>query len=191
MGWFTREELLDMGMRHVGRDVRVSTGTRLYRPENMAIGDFSRIDDGAMLTAGPSGSIAIGSYVYVGPCCIVESPQDATFGDFSTLAARVTIYGASDNYGGEFLTNPTVPPELRDEITTPIHVGRHAILGTGSVVLPGGHIGEGTAVGAMSLVNRPLGSFGVYVGIPVRKIRERSREFLDLEPPLGTGPDVV
>jgi len=181
MGWHTADDLRSMGFRSVGTDVRVSTGAQIYRPENISLGDRCRVDDGVMLTPGPDGSITLGAHVYIGGHCIIESPEDATFGDFSTLAARVTVYGASDNYGGDFLTNPTVPPHLRDEQTAPIRVGRHAIIGTHSVLLPGGHVGEGCAVGAMSLVNRPLDDFGVYVGVPARKVRERSRRVLELE----------
>lgn len=181
MAWRTRDELLDLGFRHIGEGVRVSTGATFYRPENMSIGDHSRIDDQAMLTAGPEGSIDIGHHVYIGPACIIESPLRATFGDFSTLAGRVTIYGASDDYLGSTLTNPTVPPELRGLQNSPIRIGRHAIVGAHSVVLPGGDVGEGVAVGAMSLVNRPLDPFGVYVGTPVRRLRDRSRHVLELE----------
>jgi acetyltransferase-like isoleucine patch superfamily enzyme len=134
-----------------------------------------------MLTPGPGGAIHLGRYVYLGPYCIVESPETAFFGDFSTLAARVTVYGASDDYSGGHLTNPTVPPEHRKVQSTPIHVGRHSIVGTHSVVLPGASIAEGCAVGAMTLVDRPLDAFGVYVGTPARRIRDRSRQFLERE----------
>jgi acetyltransferase-like isoleucine patch superfamily enzyme len=181
MGWHTDDELRALGIRSLGKGVRVSTDAKLYRPELISIGDFSRIDDGSMLTPGPDGSITLGRNVYIGPCCIIESPEDATFGDFSTLAARVTIYGATDNYLGDYLTNPTVPADRRGLTTSPVKVGRHAIIGTHSVVLPGAHIGEGAAVGAMTLVNRSLEAFGVYVGTPARRIRDRSRRVLDLE----------
>ena len=185
MGWYTTDELYDLGLKSVGKKVLVSTGATFYRPERISIGDYSRIDDSTTLTAGPNGSIAIGSYVYLGPYVMVESPLAATFGDFSTLAARVTVYGASDNYLGESLTNPTVPPEYRELTNEAIHIGRHAIIGTHSVVLPGAHVGDGCAVGAMTLVNRTLEPFGVYVGAPARRIRERSRRILELESELA------
>jgi acetyltransferase-like isoleucine patch superfamily enzyme len=173
--------LLDLGFEHVGQDVRVSTGAIIYRPENIRLSDFSRIDDQVMLTPGPDGNIDVGRHVYIGPACIIESPEETTLGDFATLAGRVTVYGATDDYLGAKLTNPTVPAHLRGLTKASIHIGRHAIVGTNSVILPGAVLPEGCAVGALSLVNSPLEPFAVYVGIPVRKIMERSREVLDLE----------
>jgi acetyltransferase-like isoleucine patch superfamily enzyme len=180
-GWRTHESLVEMGFRHVGRDVLVSTGAVIYRPENVSIGDHSRIDDQAMLTPGPNGFIDIGKHVYIGPACIIESPETTTLGDFATLAGRVTIYGATDDYLGSTLTNPTVPARLRGESTSSIEIGRHAIVGTHSVLLPGAHLADGVAVGAMSLVDKPLDAFGIYVGVPAKRIRDRSDKVLELE----------
>ena len=50
------------------------------------------------------------------------------------------------------------------------------IIGTNTVLLPGTRIGEGTVVGAGSLVNRDLAPWGIYVGSPARRIRERPSE---------------
>jgi len=43
------------------------------------------------------------------------------------------------------------------------------------------HVGEGGAVGAMSLVNKSIEPWTVNVGIPSRKIKERSKNILNLE----------
>jgi galactoside O-acetyltransferase len=61
--------------------------------------------------------------------------------------------------------------------------GRHAIIGAGSIVLPGAHIAEGTAVGAMSLIKRGFqcAPWGVYFGSPARKIASRSKVMLEAE----------
>lgn len=58
---------------------------------------------------------------------------------------------------------------------------KHVIIGSGSVILPSVEIKEGTAVVALSLVNKSLDEWSVYAGIPVRKINERSKKILDLE----------
>jgi galactoside O-acetyltransferase len=55
------------------------------------------------------------------------------------------------------------------------------IIGAGAVVLPKLTIGEGVSVGALSLVNKTLKPWGVYFGMPVKRLRERSREMLVLE----------
>jgi len=45
-------------------------------------------------------------------------------------------------------------------------------------VLPGCTLQQGAAVGALSLVTADLGSWGVYAGIPVRRLKDRKRELL-------------
>jgi galactoside O-acetyltransferase len=65
--------------------------------------------------------------------------------------------------------------------SAPVRLGRHVIVGSGTVILPGVTLHDGVAVGALSLVNRDCAAFGVYAGIPVRPIGTRSRKLLELE----------
>lgn len=181
MAYYTAEELQELGFRSLGKGVLLSREARVYRPESISLGDHTRIDDFVTLTAGPQGFIDIGSYVHIAAYSMIESSVGVVLGDFSGLAARVTVYGASDDYGGDHLTNPCVPLQHRSIHAAIVRLGKHAVVGTGSVLLPGAELGEGVAVGAMSLVNRHLEPFGVYVGIPARRIRERSRHMLRRE----------
>lgn len=79
------------------------------------------------------------------------------------------------------MTNPTVPDEYRNIICGKVVLKRHALVGTGSTILPGVTIEEGTSVGSMSLVNKSLDEWGMYVGVPCKKIRDRSKRILALE----------
>lgn len=63
----------------------------------------------------------------------------------------------------------------------PVLLKKHVLIGTGSTVLPGVTIGEGTSIGAMTLVNKSLDSWGIYIGIPAKKIKDRSQKLLKLE----------
>jgi len=59
---------------------------------------------------------------------------------------------------------------------------KHALLGTGTVVLPNVTIEEGAATGAMTLVNKSLDEWKLYVGIPARFAKARDKEkILQLE----------
>jgi acetyltransferase-like isoleucine patch superfamily enzyme len=40
---------------------------------------------------------------------------------------------------------------------------------------------EGVAIGALSLVNRHLEAWGIYAGIPAKRIKDRKRDLLELE----------
>jgi galactoside O-acetyltransferase len=63
----------------------------------------------------------------------------------------------------------------------PVHLGRHVIVGAGSVVLPGANIAEACAIGALSLVSQPTAPWGIYGGVPARRLKERSRDLLAQE----------
>ncbi len=71
-----------------------------------------------------------------------------------------------------------VPESMSNVTGGKVFVGKHVIIGAGSVVLPELSIGEGTAVGAMSLVKDSLKPWSVYVGTPARRIGERSKNLL-------------
>ena len=63
----------------------------------------------------------------------------------------------------------------------PVSLGRHVIVGSGSVILPGVVVGEGSSVGALSLVTKSLEPWGVFFGAPVRRLKSRSQRLLALE----------
>lgn len=79
------------------------------------------------------------------------------------------------------MTNPTISDEFTHVIDAPVTIGKHAIVGAGSVILPGSILESGVAVGALSLVKGRCKEFGVYFGIPARRISERKRNVLVLE----------
>jgi galactoside O-acetyltransferase len=103
--------------------------------------------------------------------------------DFSGVSHGAKIYSASDDYSGAALTNPTVPREYLNLDVAPVFLGRHAIIGAGSVVLPGAILSEGTAVGAMTLIKHGFktADWSVYFGSPARKIADRAKALLEME----------
>lgn len=158
----------------------ISSEAKIYRPELISFGDHCRVDDFVTLTPGPAGAIEVGSYVHISAYSMIDAPETVTIGDFSGFAARVTIYGCTDNYFGECLTGPCVPEKYRRVRSSPIVIGNYVIVGASSVILPGAYIAEGCAIGAMALVRARLEPWGVYSGIPVRRVLERSRKLVDL-----------
>ena len=79
------------------------------------------------------------------------------------------------------MTNPTVPSEFTGVTRADVLLDKHVIVGSGSVILPGVTLEEGVAIGALSLVHKNCGAFGIYVGNPARRIKERKRDLLGLE----------
>ena len=174
------EVLRDMGFLSVGENVRVSTKASIYGASRISLGANSRIDDFCVLSAG-KGGIYIGRNVHIAVMCSLIGKGRIEVHDFCNLSSRVSIYSSSDDYSGEYMTNPTVPEQYTNVDHRNVVLERHVIIGSGSVILPGVTIGEGTAVGALCLVAKDLEPFGIYAGSPLKKIKARSRRLLELE----------
>ena len=101
--------------------------------------------------------------------------------NFSGLSQGVRIYTRTDDYSGKTLTNPTIPKKFTGIKSGKVTLGKHVIIGSGSVILPSVTIGDGSSVGALSLVNKNLEEWGMYFGSPAIRIKNRSKSLLTLE----------
>ncbi|WP_103919384.1 acyltransferase, partial [Candidatus Venteria ishoeyi] len=138
----------------------------------------SRIDDFCVV----SGIVKIGKYVHITPFCLVAGGDEGiTFEDFSVLAYKVQIFTRSDDYSGETLTNSTIPEKYRNVLKKEVFVGKHSIVGAGSIIMPGVILAEGTSVGAMSLVRKNTIPWSIYLGSPAKKLKDRKKDLLLLE----------
>lgn len=180
MAFLSRLQLKQIGFAEVGEDVLVSDKASFYNPARISIGNHVRIDDFCVLSAG-IGGVRIGSYVHIAVYTSLIGAGQITLSDFSNLSSRVSIYSSNDDYSGKSLTNPTVPDEYKLVSHKPVFLGRHVIVGSGSVILPGATLEEGVAIGALSLVNKNCAAFGIYSGNPARRLKERQRGLLELE----------
>ncbi len=180
MSVYTERELQELGFAWLGENVRVSRKASFYGIGRISIGSHSRIDDFCVLSAGVGG-ISIGHHCHIAIMCSLIGRGRIEIGDLSTLSGRVSVYSSSDDYSGAAMTNPTVPEELTNVDHRPVSIGRHVVVGAGSVVLPGAVIQDGAAVGALSLVKGRLETCGFYAGVPARFVGPREREFLRLE----------
>jgi acetyltransferase-like isoleucine patch superfamily enzyme len=55
----------------------------------------------------------------------------------------------------------------------PINIGNGVVISSGAIVLDGVQIGDGAVIGAGAVLTRPAEPFGIYAGVPARKIGER------------------
>ena len=178
MGFLNQKQLEEMKFKSLGDNVRISDKASIYNAEEMEIGDQSRIDDFCVI----SGKVTIGRNVHIAIFCNVAGGEKGIFlDDFSGLAYGCHVITQSDDYSGKSLTNPTVPDEYKREQKAAVIISRHSIVGTGSLVLPGVVLGEGTSVGALSMITKSTEAWSVYFGAPAKRIKARSKELLDLE----------
>lgn len=179
--YYTEHDLKDFGFKSLGRNVRISSDARVYGAERISIGDDVRIDDFVMLAAG-EGYITIRNGCYIARCCNLTGTFGIEMCDYSSMAANTVIYSASDDYSGEYMTAQAIPKEFTKFVGGKVTLGRHVIVGASSVIVGAADIGEGCSLGAVTVVvNKNLDPWGMYVGNPARRIKERKRGLLELE----------
>lgn len=180
MAMLSREAIERMGFASVGDNVQISDHASFYGAARIALGQNVRVDDFCVLSAG-AGGINIGHHVHIAVYSSLIGAGKITLSDFCNLSARVSVYSSSDDYSGATMTNPTVPSAYTGVTHADVFLGKHVIVGCGSVILPGVTLQEGVAVGALSLISSNCEAFGIYAGNPARRVNERQRHLLELE----------
>jgi len=179
-GFLSREEIQAIGFARVGENVSIDQTARFYDARRISIGSHVRIDAYSVLSAGAEG-IVIGSHVHISVYVFLTGAARIELHDFSGLSARVTVYSSNDDYLGDALTGPTVPVELRNVTDAPVTIGKHVVIGAGSVVLPGVTISEGACVGALSLIKKDIPPYQIVAGRKGSVVGQRRKDFLALE----------
>ncbi len=178
-GYYTSEDLKKLGIKKVGVNVLIAKDATVIGLENISIGNRVRIDSYTNLIV-PTGELVLGSNIHIGSNCYVGATGGVYFKNFSAISQGVRIYSATDDFSGRFLTNSTIPTSFTNLIKGEVVLSEHVVVGSGSTILPSCFLGEGCAVGAMSLVRKNLDPWSIYLGAPARKIGDRSKEVLNL-----------
>jgi len=174
------DAIMQMGFKKAGKNIQVSDKAAFYNAGNISIGDNTRIDDFCVISAG-EGGIEIGRNVHIAVYVSLIGAGKIVVADFAGLSSRTSVYSSNDDYSGKFMTGPTIPKKYRNVKNGDVYIGRHVVVGSGSIILPGIKVEDHSAIGSLSLVNKNCDSFNIYAGIPVRKIAVRSKELIDLE----------
>ena len=155
--------------RGIGTDVTIWPLAKIITPEVISIGNAVIIDDFVLLMGGTA--TRIGSFVHIACHSSIVGGGEFEMEDFSGLSGGVRVYTGNEDYAGGSLTNPTVPAPYRVPQRSFVRIGKHAIIGANSVVLPGITIGEGAVIGANSLVTKDCEPWTIYFGSPAKPLR--------------------
>lgn len=178
MAYLTASELVQKGFKSLGKNVKISDKASIYDAEQIEIGDNSRIDDFCVI----SGRVQIGSFCHIAPMCLVAGGKEGIYlDDFCGLAYGVKVFSQSDDYSGTTMVSPLVPSEYKNETKKRVVLSRQVVVGAGSIIFPGVNIAEGCSIGAMTLVNKSTTAWGIYVGNPAKRVKERKKDLLVLE----------
>lgn len=178
--FYSRERLQEMGFKSLGDNVLISDKSSIYNTKNIELGSNVRIDDFCVISAG-KGGIKIGNNVHIAVYCSLIGEGKIIMKNFSGLSSRVSIYSSTDDYSGEYLTNPTVDKKFTSVISGDVILGKHVIIGAGSIILPNVNIGNYSAVGSLSLINKDVPEFYIVAGVPSKHIKNRDKKILQLE----------
>jgi len=179
-GFYTEGDLQSSGFRRLGKNIQIAKNATLIGLDNITIGDNVRIDDYCTIVA-VGGHVHIGSYIHIASGCHIAGGGGVTMHDFSGLSQGTKIYSVTDDYSGAALTNPTVSSEYTNAQSAPVTIGKHSIVGAGSIILPGVTLDEGCAIGSLSLVTKNLDAWGIYIGSPAKFLKARSKDLLQKE----------
>ena len=178
MAYLSISDLENMGFKSLGKNVKISDKASIYNADEIEIGDNSRIDDFCII----SGKIKIGSYCHITPMCLLAGGVPGIqLEDFCTLAYGVKVFSQSDDYSGETMVNSLIPKKYKNEKKEKVTLKRQVIVGAGTIIMPGVTIDEGCSIGAMSLIIKSTQPWGIYLGIPAKKIKDRKQDLLFLE----------
>ena len=146
----------------------------------------SKIDLGVGLTTGfgcrieavSSGSKKIvmrfGNNVQMNDYVHITSMLSVTIGSNVLMASKIYISDCSHGSynGNEEDSNPDDPPINRLLSAKPVKIGDNVWLGEFVTVLPGVTIGDGTIVGANSVVSKNLPEYVIAAGTPAKPIKK-------------------
>lgn len=179
-------------LKSMGRNVTIGVGVKIVNPQYISLGDNVMISDHVTLIArGPSG-ITIGSNVILNDHVYLDTESQDTgyinISDSVYLGTGTTLFGHSGLEIGDHVLmaqNITLTPYShifedcgRNIIeqgghTQKVVIGRDSYIGMGVCIMYSGNIGEGSVIGAGSVVVKPIPPYSIAVGSPAKVIRHR------------------
>lgn len=176
--FYSVEELQTFGFGAYGENVLISRKASIYSPEKIKMGSDVRIDDFCIL----SGRIELGNYIHIAAYTALYGGDKGIYiNDFANLSSRVCVYSVSDDYSGESMTNPMVSDIYKNVMSAAVHIEKHVIIGSTSVIMPGVTLAEGSTFGSFSFVTKNSKPWSINAGIPARKMKARCKKILELE----------
>ena len=153
----------------IGHNVVIESGVVLSTRGggNITIGDNTFLFKRSfILTWG--GNIKIGNNCGVNTYTIIYGQGGVHIGNNVMIAGNSTIIPANHTF-----SDLTVPMNIQPQIMKGITIEDDVWIGTGVRILDGVTIKKGCVIGAGAVLTKSTDPYGVYVGVPAYKIRDR------------------
>lgn len=162
-----------MELKKQGVDLFIAETSIIKRPDLLEVGNHVAIDYGVYLST----EAIIGDYVHIAPyaCIIGGEMSKLVMEDFSGIASGSKIICGSDDFT-KGMMNPQIPLEYKETKFTTVTIGKYACVGVNCVIMPGVNLGEGSVIGANSVVTKDTEPWTIYVGSPAKAVKIRNKE---------------
>lgn len=157
--------------RKIGKNVIFESGTMVFHPENIEIGNNVYIGHNTILKGYYKKRMIIGDDTWIGQCCFFHSAGGITIGKAVGIAPYVKML--TSLHKEEELIKPILWCDLEFK---EVIIEDRSDIGIGAIILPGVTIGKGAIVGAGSVVTKNVKPYTVVAGVPA-KLRRRRKEF--------------
>jgi len=178
--------------KSMGKKVYIGAGVKIVNPEYISIGENVCISDGVTLIARGEGGITIGNNVSLRDRVYLDTENKATgyirIGDHVYIGTGTTLFGHMGLEIGDhclLAQNITLTPysHIFDDPgrciieqgghCEKVVIGDDVYVGMRCAIMYSGNIGEGSVIGAGSVVVKPIPPYSVAVGCPAKVIKQR------------------
>lgn len=153
----------------LGKDCVLAGGAQIRSRGTAEIGPNTTLAENVVVKVGRGASMRIGSHVWIGQNSIVETSCELTIGDDVILAPYCHVLTADHRF-----SDRGMPIRQQGAVEAPVRIGNDAWLASGAKVLKGVNIADGCVIGAGAVVTNDTEPYGIYVGVPARKVGERA-----------------
>lgn len=187
-----RVEYYKTKLKHMGENVTIGKGVDIVNPQFISIGDNVTIKNNVTIIARGEGGITIGDgtriqervyldtekvecgyihigkKVYIGTGTTLFGHKGLEIGNDCLLAQNITLTPYS-----HIFQNPDTTIYGQGGNCKKVTIGDDVYIGMNTAVMYSGDIGEGSVIGAGSVVVKPIPPYSVAVGSPAKVIKKR------------------
>lgn len=138
--------------------IRIGHGTEIQRLCRICLGD----------APADRPELEIGARVFLGQGTQLSVMQPMRVGNHVIIGANSYLLTCQHRFASRELP-------IRDQgyTTAPLTIGDDVWIGANCVIMPGIEIGRGAIIAAGSVVNKTVGAFEIWGGVPAKKIKDR------------------
>lgn len=160
----------------VGKRVKVNSGTCLE--DNVKIYHDTKILSSSIGAGTYIGWSSILNHVVIGRFCSIAPFTEVIYGRHAVnefVSSHPSFYSTASQAGFSFVEESKFAEFVFADTTAEhrVIIGNDVWIGYGVKIMEGVTIGDGAIIGAGSIVTKNVEPYGIYVGVPAKKIKER------------------